>query len=59
MVGRRDREEKERTGEGNEGERGKERSGIVAERGGVESFSHRPVAGAPRVGEEAAQPSRT
>ncbi len=45
-------EERERIGERNEGKRGKERRWVVAGRGRVESFSHRPVAGAPRVGEK-------
>ncbi len=46
-VGRRDGEKRGRIGEGDEGKKGKEKKWVVAGRGGVESFSHRPVAGAP------------
>ncbi len=46
------REKRERIGERDEEERGKKRKRGVAERGRMESFSHRPVAGAPRVGEK-------
>ncbi len=46
-VGKRDGEKRGRIGEGDEGKKGKEKKWVVAGRGGVESFSHRPVAGAP------------
>ncbi len=51
-VGKRDGEKRGRIGEGDEGKKGKEKKWVVAGRGGVESFSHRPVAGAPRAGEK-------